>query len=206
MLPVYAPRHWRRPLIVERLITPCDPVVVAVSVTGSGDLSTVPPPGDYLMDTSSVGPKTFTVAAATDPGITASCNYQVVYDFEGGDPLHPPPPGSGFAEPLDPNGINVANAGGSIPVKWQLPDGMGGFLPCDPGLVVLPVKVQEHVCDTSEQGTEYDAVTSGQSGLQCDGTMFVYSWKTQKAWAGRCFELHLTLNDGSTHSVDFRLR
>ena len=34
---------------------------------------------------------------------------------------------------------------------------------------------------------------------------YIYAWKTDKTWAGKCFTFQLGLNDGSTHyfSVQF---
>ena len=29
-------------------------------------------------------------------------------------------------------------------------------------------------------------------------------WKTDKAWAGTCRELTITLNDGTTHTAQFK--
>ena len=34
----------------------------------------------------------------------------------------------------------------------------------------------------------------------------IFTWQTQKAWAGTCRRLHLTLLDGSIHDADFQFK
>lgn len=69
-----------------------------------------------LIDTGSVGAKTFTVSAEDNAGSTAAMthNYQVIYNF------------TGFTSPMDnPPVLNIAKAGQAIPLKWRITDANG---------------------------------------------------------------------------------
>ena len=36
--------------------------------------------------------------------------------------------------------------------------------------------------------------------------LYTYTWKTEKAWAGQCYELSVRLADGSVHTALFQFR
>jgi hypothetical protein len=61
-------------------------------------------------------------------------------------------------------------------------------------------------CDATAQvdGVE-ETLTAGASGLQFDALsgQYTYVWKTDKAWAGTCRQLVLTLTDGTTQRANF---
>jgi hypothetical protein len=38
------------------------------------------------------------------------------------------------------------------------------------------------------------------------GGRYIYSWKTDKAWAGTCRQLIVKLTDGTYHWADFRFK
>jgi hypothetical protein len=82
------------------------PAYVTVSVIDerSGVASQSFPNGNNIVDTSTVGAKTFTVTAADNAGNSgsSSCSYQVIYDFQGI---------GGFGSPLGgPTTVNTAKA------------------------------------------------------------------------------------------------
>lgn len=52
-----------------------------------------------------------------------------------------------------------------------------------------------HRPDQESGSLSYDAVAD----------QYVYVWKTQKAWAGKCGALTVTLNDGTSHTALFAL-
>ena len=113
----------------------------------------------------------------------------VIYDF------------TGFFQPIDMGALNVVKAGRAIPVKFSL----GG----DKGTNIFASgypKVEVINCDNSGPvGTIEETVTSGSSGLQYDpvSQQYTYVWKTNKAWAGTCRQLIITLVDGTTHTANF---
>jgi hypothetical protein len=140
-------------------------------------------------------PATFTIRVrATDTGGltgTDSAVVQVIWQF------------TGFFPPIDPAPtLNLVKAGAGVPVKFSL----GG----DQGLAVMAAgspKSQQIVCDASGpvDGLE-ETVTAGSSTLRYDSDTgrYVYVWKTEKAWAGTCRALSVTLADGTIHEALFK--
>jgi hypothetical protein len=163
---------------------------------GSGLASCIGPvPNGDPIDTTTVGPKRFTVEATDNAGNAASesHSYSVLYAF--GD----------FYEPVDnPPITNVVRAGSAIPVKFSLGGDQGldifatgyphsGRIPADPGAQL----------DNVEQ-----TVTAGASSLTYDPAtaQHTYVWKTDKAWAGQTRQLVLKLKDGSEHQANFEFK
>lgn len=142
-----------------------------------------------------VGSVTATCSGAKDnAGNTnsAQVTYNVVYDW------------TGFFQPIDNGGVfNKAKAGSSIPVKFNL----GG----DQGLNIFAVgspSSRTVNCTSSAPSDDIETTaTAGQSTLQYDSVaqQYVYVWKTDKAWAGTCRQLTVTLVDGTSHTANFRM-
>ncbi len=177
-------------------------VVVTVTDSGSGVAYQSAPNGTNVLDTSTVGTKTFTVTAKDNAGNVSSnsCTYQVIYDFLGA---------GGFKAPIkNPPVTNIVKAGSTVPVKWQLPDGKGGFI-SDLG-AVTSIKFEQVACsDFSSALTEaVDTTATGGTVLRYDFTVnqYIYNWKTSQAWAGQCYILILTLNDGMSYQANFSLK
>jgi len=156
--------------------------------------------GPNSLDSSTVNLHTFTVTATdkADNGSSQSCTYQVVYDFIGT---------GGFQPPLgDPSKLNKVKAGSTVPLKWQLPDGHGGFI-SDVG-VVTSIKTQQFNCNIPSAfiGSAVELIGStNRAGLRYDAekNQFVYNWQTSSSWKGTCRAVILTLNDGSTYRANF---
>jgi hypothetical protein len=170
---------------------------VAVTDALSGVASQSVPDGAQALDTTGVGAKSFEVTASDKAGneTAAACDYHVGYDFAGA---------GGFQAPVNnPPVLNIAKAGSTIPVKWQLPDGLGGFL--SSLAIVTSVQAQEVSCDALDDtlSDPIETVTSGASGLHFDPIQmqYIYNWKTSSLWSQKCFVLLLTLDDDSTHSA-----
>jgi hypothetical protein len=160
------------------------------------------PNGINSLDTSTVGTKTFTVTARDNRGNTGSnsCTYQVIYDFLGA---------GGFHAPIDDQPItNIAKAGSTIPVKWQIPNGKGGFI-SDLG-AVISIQFQQVAClnFSNTLTAPVEAPATGDTGLRYDFTanQFIYNWKTSKTQAGGCYVLNLTLNDGMRYQANFSMK
>lgn len=174
---------------------------ISVSVTDgvSGVASQSVSDGKAQLDTGAVGEKTFSVIAADQAGNTsvATCGYRVLYDA------------SGFLRPvLGAPAVNTANAGKTVPIKWRIPDGAGGFVG-DLG-VVTRMTVQRVSCeDLSEALAEpTDPLSSGDSVLRYDRgeNQFVFTWKIEPEMAGGCFVFSVGLNDGSVLTAYFNIR
>ena len=115
-----------------------------------------------------------------------------VYDF-----------GAGFLAPLDDDAVNVLKAGQGVPVKFSLGGDQGLDILAEGSPSSRPVACDaDAVLDPVEE-----TVTAGASSLTYDATtgVYTYTWKTDKAWAGTCRELTVTLSDGTTHTAQFKL-
>ena len=112
---------------------------------------------------------------------------------------------AGFFSPLmNPPALNPAKSGRSVPVKFSLNG--------DYGLDILAAgypQSREIHCDTGEPtGAAEPTEASGGSGLVYDPEtdQYLYSWKTQRDWAGSCRELIVKLNDGAAYTAWFEFR
>ena len=151
-------------------------------------------PSGGLLDTASVGLKTFTVTARDHAGhiTTRSVSYRVQYGFEG------------FFNPVDNLPVvNLVNAGRAIPVKFAL----GG----NQGLNILagaPTSVWVSCNDGAPLDEVEQTLTAGTSTLSYDAAtgQYQYVWKTEKTWQNSCRQLTITLADGTAHSARFKFR
>jgi len=105
---------------------------------------------------------------------------------------------SGFYSPIGE--WNTVHAGSAVPIKFSL----GG----DRGLDVFAAGSPSSVpvaCEGAAAGASEPTVTPGNSSLTYDpvADRYTYVWKTQKAWAGSCRQLLVTLADGTSHSAMF---
>ncbi len=147
------------------------------------------------VDTTSIGQKTFEIAATDRAGnVTAeSHTYSVVYDF------------GGFFSPVDnPDVLNRVQAGSAIPVKF----GLGG----DQGPAIFAEgypKSQQIDCDSTAPIDNIEqTVNAGESGLSYDASLdrYTYVWKSVRAWSGTCRQLVVKLDDGTVHRANFKFR
>ena len=147
------------------------------------------------VSTATVGSKSVTFTAVDNAGneATATCAYEVVYDF------------SGFFEPVNnPPMVNTIAAGQALRVIF----GLAG----DHGLAIFAAGSPTSRQVACASGAPVDEVeqteTAGGSGLTFNSgsSQYTYLWKTDRAWSGTCRELVLTLNDGTTHTALFQFR
>lgn len=113
----------------------------------------------------------------------------------------------GFLSPLEnPPVVNTANAGRTLPVKFQL-IGDDGYFRSDLD-AVTNIQYQETSCGGSLENPVYETDTSGSSGLRydMDANQFIYTWKTEKEMAGKCYRLILELYTFDQYVVDFELK
>ena len=145
--------------------------------------------------TSTVGAKSVSCTATDNAGNTntVAATYAVAYPF------------TGFFQPVDPMPtVNVAKAGSGVQVKF----GLGG----NQGLAIFaagfPASRQVSCSASAPQDDIEATVTAGNSSLSYDAStqQYSYTWKTDKAWAGTCRLLTITLADGTTHQASFKLK
>jgi hypothetical protein len=111
---------------------------------------------------------------------------------------------AGFFSPVDNLPVlNTANAGNAIPVKFSLGGnrGLAIFAAGSPTAVKFtcgsgPTDAIEEVSTASTSGLTYDAAT-GQ---------YKYTWKTPKSYGGSCYQLKLTLVDGTVYAANFKFK
>ncbi len=153
-----------------------------------------PAAGSVALDTSSVGTKSASTPTAEDNvghSAGAACVYSVVFDFRG------------FFRPIDnPPTLNVVKAGSGIPVKFSLSGNQG----LDVFAVGYPVSHGVDCNTSAPLDTVEQTVTAGGSSLSYDAGVdqYVYVWKSDKAWAGTCRRLDVTLVDGTRHIAHFK--
>ena len=150
-------------------------------------------PSGAPIDTSTPGVHTFTVHARDVAGnvSTASATYTVLFEFEG------------FLPPVDnPPAVNRVKAGRVVPVKFRLGGYRGRDVFADgyPRSVAMP-------CGSTGEPAGSAATRSAlrpRLAYKADHGLYVYRWKTDKAWAGSCRQLVVQLTDGSFHRANFR--
>ncbi|MFF2276912.1 PxKF domain-containing protein [Agromyces sp. NPDC058126] len=187
------------------LICPAGPVLLdsvaeatwtASDEDGGSGLATAAS-GSIVLDTSSVGAHTATAPVGTavdnagNESAEVSCEYSVIYDF------------AGFFRPVDMNGVvNRVKAGSAVPMKFSL----GG----DEGLDIVAAGYPKVTFSSCDANAPVDAVestlTAGGSSLSYDATagQYVYVWKTDKSWAGKCGTFELGLDDGVVRTAKFK--
>jgi hypothetical protein len=149
---------------------------------GSGAICGDPQSGS-LLDTSTIGTKTFTVTASDHARNVASLTrtYSVIYDF------------TGFASPAAPYpNASAMKAGDGVPLKFSLHGNQGAdiFAAGSPGWIP---------CGAFD-GT---SPAAGSLSYNASSDRYTFLATTAKSWAGSCRDLVLTLRDGTTHRARF---
>ena len=153
-----------------------------------------PVAGSVTLDTSSIGTKSASTPTAEDNvghSARAECVYSVIFDFRG------------FFRPVDnPPTLNTVKAGSGIPVKFSL-SGDQGLNILAPG---YPLSYGVDCNTSAPLDTVEQTVNAGGSSLSYDADVdqYVYVWKSDKAWAGTCRRLDVTLIDGTRHIAHFK--
>ena len=100
--------------------------------------------------------------------------------------------------------VNTTKAGRAIPIKFSLgaAEGLGIFAPGSPASQTINCATGAAI-DELEQ-----TVTAGGGSLSYGAATDTYNyvWHTSAAWAGTCRRLTVTLDDGTSHDADFKLR
>ncbi len=147
-----------------------------------------------------------------NPNNTAPCsdgNTCTAPDVCGGGTCHSGPAVysfPGFLQPVDnlPT-VNIGKAGRTYPVKWQLPLCAGGYVTRLNVVNYNPLRYRQVACDGSAPQDAMESETSGASVLRYDTTaqQYVYNWQTTSTFAGKCYELYVELDNGTTQVARF---
>lgn len=142
------------------------------------------------------GATTVTCTATDAAGNQASDTFTVTVTFGW----------NGFFQPVDNNGVqNVIKGGQSVPLKWNIPNGSGGWVS---SLAVVQSTTQSLIACAAGAGTdEVEAPTSGATTLRYDATanQYIYNWQSPKT-VNKCYRVTVTLTDGSRHEALFRTK
>jgi hypothetical protein len=146
---------------------------------------------------STFAPGTTTVnCSATDAaGNTANGTFKVIVTFNW----------AGFFQPVDNKALNGMKAGSTVPMKWQVSDGSGGYI----SSLSIVAKVQSGVqqCSASAPVDNLEEYATGGTQLRYDSTsqQYIYNWQSPKK-PGYCFQVDIVLTDGTHHVAQFQLR
>jgi hypothetical protein len=192
------------PLVLQSSVQPgfsCD------DGAGTGVASCVGAPlNGTLVDTTSVGTKTFTVVAKDNAGNTSqsSVDYDVVYAT--GDCLGAP--GRAVLQPVDANGGSVFKKGSTVPVKFRVCDAVGNSIGT-PG-VVAGVGAPVFVSSTSTTAAVDEAAysTTPDTAFRWDptGRQWIFNMSTRNLTSGVKYTYRIPLNDGTAITYSFGVK
>ncbi len=113
----------------------------------------------------------------------------------------------GFQPPVTMGALNTVKAGQTVPIKWPITDENGNAVGDLRWIKSLKSDVLP-TCEGSTVNPIAEADTSGSSGLRydTDANQYIFTFQTEKAWAGTCRRLVLTLINNDSYSVDFQFK
>jgi hypothetical protein len=109
---------------------------------------------------------------------------------------------AGFLAPSsEPPTLNLVARGSLVPIRWQLPDGNGGFV-SNPASFTSAT-VGSLTCGSATV-VPYSDSASGPAGISFDAATntFIYNWQTSTSWTG-CRKLTIKLRDNTLHELRF---
>ena len=172
---------------------PADFVCADVSLVSC----TSPTPQGEPINTSTAGARTFKITAKDAVGFTTNHTHaftvESFFNFDGFlAPASPPPT------------LNLVTRGALVPIRWQLPDGRGGFVTNPTSFT--SATVGSLTCG-SATSVPLNDTASGPAGISFDAATnsFVYNWQTNASWTG-CRKLSIKLKDNSVHELRFRFQ
>jgi large repetitive protein len=113
---------------------------------------------------------------------------------------------NGFFAPVDNGGVfNIIKGGQSVPLKWALPNGSGGWI--GDLSVVASIRQVGVSCSPTAPTDDIEAPTSGASALRYDTTanQYIYNWQSPKG-ANVCYKVTVNLTDGTAKSALFKTK
>jgi len=158
---------------------------------------TAPTPGGEYINTRTAGARTFKVTSKDTVGfittVTNAFTVESTFNF-----------GAFSAPSNEPPTLNLVSRGALVPIRWQLPDGHGGY-------VTNPASFSSATVGSLTCGSAtvvpYGDTASGDAGIGYDAASnsFVYNWQTSSSWTG-CRKLTIKLKDGSLHELRFKFQ
>jgi hypothetical protein len=173
-------------------------VIGDYSCTDLSLLSCVGPTANgATVNTKTAGARTFKVTgkdlALFTTSVTNSFTVESLFNF------------AGFLSPAnEPPTLSLVARGSLVPIRWQLPDGNGGF-------VTNPASFTSATVGSLTCGSApvvaFNDTASGPAGIAYDSATntFTYNWQTVASWTG-CRKLTIKLRDNTLHELRFKLQ
>jgi hypothetical protein len=112
---------------------------------------------------------------------------------------------NGFEAPAsEPPALNLVTRGALVPIRWQLPDGRGGYVRNTASFVSATVATL--TCGSASV-VPYGESSGSPEGISFDDSnhTFTYNWATSADWTG-CRKLTIKLKDNTTHVLRFKFQ
>jgi len=159
-----------------------------------------------LVDTTSVGTKTFTVVAKDNAGNTSqsSVSYDVVYAT--GDCLGAP--GRAVLQPVDADGGSVFKKGSTVPVKFRVCDALGNSIGTS-GVVTgagAPVFVSSTSTTAAVDEAAYSTTPDTAFRWDPTGRQWIFNMSTRNLTSGVKYTYRIPLNDGTAIAYSFAVK
>jgi hypothetical protein len=140
------------------------------------------------------GATTVTCSSTDQAGNTKAATFKITVNFNF----------IGFFQPVDNNkALNGMKAGSTAPMKWQVPNGSGGYVS---DLSIVKSETSGVVACAGGVLDPLEEYATGGTSLRYDSTsnQFIYNWQSPKK-AGTCYQVNIGLADGTIHSAVFQL-
>jgi len=159
----------------------------------ASETGTVPP--GMPIDTSTFGKKSFTVEAVDNAGNRSemTVTYYVKYNF------------SGILKPICADGSSTFKLGSTVPVKFRLYDGEGGFVDNAVARIYMAKVEEGDPASEMEAESGIRPIEDNLFRYDCEDDQYVFNLKTRGLPAG-VWQVRVELDDGTSKHVNISLR
>jgi uncharacterized repeat protein (TIGR01451 family) len=162
--------------------------------SGISSVSATAPYGS-LVDTGTVGQKTFTVSAIDKYGNEASktVNYNVIYNF------------SGILQPINADNSSVFKLKSTVPIKFQLNDSNGNYITTAIARIYI-AKISDGVVGTDIEAVSTNSATTGnQFRYDTTANQYIFNLATKSLSKGT-WQIRIELDDETSKYINLSLK